>query len=129
MLSIVWGTLLSCSLFAQQVTSPDGMLQVKLNSSDNGSLSYEVHYKNQEVLEKSPLGLNANIGNFSSELTFLTAETKSINETYSLSHAKTSRVNYKANELISTYLNSNKDTLKVVFKVANNDISLAYRIS
>lgn len=128
-LSTVFCGLLTCSLFAQQVTSPNGLLHVKLNSSEEGTLTYEVFYKNEEVIQKSPLGLKANIGDFSSDLTFQKKETNSIDESYSLSHAKVSRVNYEANELITTYLNNNKDTLRVVFRVANNDISIAYRIN
>ena len=120
--------LLPALLSAQEVNSPDGLLKVNLQN-DNGKLSYSVAYNEIIMLERSPLGLETNIGSFSKDLIHVEDIKRNINDTYSLSHAKVSRVHYQANELISTYTNPASDTLQVIFRVANNDISLAYRIA
>lgn len=121
--------LFSLPVMGQKVTSPDGLLQVELNLNSKGVLNYEVHYKQQEVIQRSPLGLNSSIGNFSQDLVFVSSQINEIDEFYTLPHAKVSRVHYQANELVSTFLNREKDTLHVVFRVANNDVSQTYRIN
>lgn len=121
--------LFSLPVLAQRITSPDGLLQVELNLSHQGTLSYNVQYKNEEVIQESPLGLNSSIGNFHQGLVFVSTKTSKIDDYYTLPHAKISRVHYQANELIATFLNDSKDTLSVLFRVANNDVSQAYRIT
>lgn len=81
------------------------------------------------MLEESPLGLESTIGDFSTGLTFLSENKKQIEENYYLPNGKTSRIHYLANELTVSYLNKNKDTLQVLFRVSNNDIALAYRLA
>lgn len=81
------------------------------------------------MLEESPLGLESTIGDFSTGLTFLSESKKQVEENYYLPNGKTSRINYLANELAVSYLNKNKDTLQVLFRVSNNDIALAYRLA
>jgi len=81
------------------------------------------------MLEESPLGLESTIGDFSTGLTFLSESKKQIEEKYYLPNGKTSRIHYLANELTVSYLNKNKDTLQVLFRVSNNDIALAYRLA
>ena len=81
------------------------------------------------MLEESPLGLESTIGDFSTGLTFLSESKKQIEENYYLPNGKTSSIHYLANELTVSYLNKNKDTLQVLFRVSNNDIALAYRLA
>lgn len=81
------------------------------------------------MLEESPLGLESTIGDFSTGLTFLSESKKQIEENYYLPNGKTSRIHYLANELTVSYLNKNKDTLQVLFRVSNNDIALAHRLA
>lgn len=115
-------------LGAQEVRSPDGALKVSLQLQE-GKPSYNVTYKKKTMLEESPLGVETSIGSFSSQLIPQGTSTQLIEETYFLPHAKASRVHYVANELVSTYTNSTHDTLQIIFRVANNDISLAYRLN
>ncbi|HRF93089.1 MAG TPA: glycoside hydrolase family 97 catalytic domain-containing protein [Bacteroides graminisolvens] len=108
--------------------SPDGLLKVILKS-ESEKTTYVVTYKNKTMLEESPLGLESTIGDFSTGLTFLSESKKQIEENYYLPNGKTSRIHYLANELTVSYLNKNKDTLQVLFRVSNNDIALAYRLA
>lgn len=115
-------------LYGQDIQSPDGLLKVILKS-ESEKTTYVVTYKNKTMLEESPLGLESTIGDFSTGLTFLSESKKQIEENYYLPNGKTSRIHYLANELTVSYLNKNKDTLQVLFRVSNNDIALAYRLA
>ena len=118
----------SGALTAQEVQGPDGALKVNVELKD-GSPVYSVHYNNKIFLEPSPLGLKTSIGDFSTGLKQLGHQVRTIDETYTMPHAKVSRVHYQANELVCNYLNEKGDTLQVIFRVSNNDISQAYRIA
>jgi hypothetical protein len=120
--------LLPALLTAQEVCSPDGLLKVDLKL-DGGKPRYTVTYKNKILLEPSPLGLETTTGSFAEGLVPVKASTQRIDETYLLTHAKASRVHYVANEGIRTCTNPEGDTLQIIFRVADNDISIAYRIS
>lgn len=115
-------------LYGQDIQSPDGLLKVILKS-ESEKTTYVVTYKNKTMLEESPLGLESTIGDFSTGLTFLSESKKQIEENYYLPNGKTSRIHYLANELTVSYLNKNKDTLQVLFRVSNNDIALAHRLA
>ena len=52
----------------KKITCPDGKLVVTV-FVENGSPFYSVSLNNKQFLEKSPLGINTSIGDFSSELT------------------------------------------------------------
>lgn len=123
-------TFLSLSSFitAQEVKGPDGALKVSVELK-SGSPTYSVSYKNKTMLESSPLGLKTSIGDFTKGLKAIGNKTSSIDETYTMPHAKASRIHYKANELNCNYLNEQGDTLQIIFRVSNNDIAQAYRIS
>lgn len=116
------------TMAAQEVQSPDGLLKVNLQIN-GGKPAYSVTYNNKVMLESSPLGLETNIGNFADDLTLHGTTTRTIDDTYTLPHAKTSRVHYVANEWVGNFTNSGGDTLQIIFRIANNDISQAYRIS
>lgn len=118
----------SLTISAQEVQAPDSALNVSVNLKD-GSPFYQVKYNGTTILKPSPLGLKTSIGDFSTELQSTGYNIRAIDETYSLPHAKVSRVHYRANELICTYLNKNKDTLQIIFRVSNNDIAQAYRVN
>lgn len=119
---------ISSALTAQEVQGPDGALKVNVELKD-GSPVYSVHYNNKIFLEPSPLGLKTSIGDFSTGLKQLGHQVRTIDETYTMPHAKVSRVHYQANELVCNYLNEKGDTLQVIFRVSNNDIAQAYRVA
>lgn len=116
------------ALPAQEVSSPDGNLVVEIALS-KGTLTYGVKYKGRAFLEPSPLGLETSIGSFSTALKAAGARTCSISENYTLPHGKTSSVQYRANELVTSFSNGNGDRIDVIFRVSDCDVALAYRIS
>ncbi len=111
-----------------QITSPDGKLVVTV-FVENGSPFYNVTLNNKQFLEKSPLGINTNIGDFSSDLTLNdSVAIKKITDNYSLPNIKKSRVDYEASEGIFIFSKAGKKVIDVVFRVSNNDVAYKYKV-
>ena len=110
------------------VNSPDGNLQVAITVRGGGLPAYSVSYRGKTMLETSPLGLRANIGNFTSSMTLTGQASKSIDKTYEQDRIKTSKVRYQANELTCTFANADKKPLRVIFRVSNNDVAFRYEM-
>lgn len=109
------------------ISSPDKKLTVKL-SLDQGKLYYNVLLQENEMLEKSPLGLRGSQVDLSSNLRLISSNSKQIDQTYSEPKIKISTIRYQANELICKFENQNKQQLEVVFRVSNNDIAFRYQV-
>ncbi|MGI6219714.1 MAG: glycoside hydrolase family 97 protein [Bacteroidaceae bacterium] len=113
-------------LWAQsKVTSPDGNLAVEV-TADNGTPAYSITYKGKTFLEKSPLGVVTNIGDFSKGLSLKDEKRRSIDEEYSMNRIKASRIHYQANELTCNFASGDKNVLSVTFRVSNNDVAFRY---
>lgn len=112
----------------KKITSPNGKLVVTVYV-ENGSPFYSVSLSNKQFLEKSPLGINTNIGDFSSELTLDdTVAIKKIIDSYSLPNIKKSRVDYEASEAVFTFSKAGKKVIDVIFRVSNNDVAYKYKV-
>ena len=107
------------------VSSPDGKLVVTIDS-ENGKAFYSVKYNNKQMIERSQLGVDANIADFTNGLKLVKTDEKSIDETYTLRTAKTSKVHYQANQLNLTYDTKQKHQMVITFNVANNDVAFRY---
>ena len=121
-------TLISINAQEKKVTSPDGKLIVTV-SAESGKPIYSILYNGKIFLEKSPLGLKTNVGDFSEGLVMDPANvTTNIDETYELPDIKYSKVQYKAVESISTFSKGNKKAIDIVFRVSNNDVAIKYKV-
>lgn len=110
------------------VKSPDGKLTVTV-SVDNGMPLYSVSYNEKTFIEKSPLGLKTNAGDFSSGLTLeKNAAQNKIEESYQLHNIKKSKVDYKANEAIFSFTKEGKRVLDVVFRVSDHNLGFKYKL-
>ena len=116
-------------LWAQEasVSGPDQQLRVNV-SVENGAPLYSVTYKGKTILEPSPLGFVANIGDFSQGMTYVEQKKQTIEETYTLDRIKKSTVNYHANELTVTFQNADRQPMDVTFRVSNNDLAFRYEL-
>lgn len=121
---------LTAPLSAQQaiVKGPDGKLQVEINCTDEGHASYNVSYDGKQLLESSPLGLQTNVADFSSQLKLTSTQTRHIDTTYVQSRIKTSHIHYVANELTCAFDNAKGQSIQVTFRVSNNDVAFRYSI-
>jgi hypothetical protein len=111
------------------VKSPDGNLKVTLGLTQEGQLSYEVTYKDKQMLEPSPLGMVTNVSDFSRNLSFVENKEQPIRKFYRQDRIKRSEINYKANELVAVYQTTKKERISVVFRVSNNDVAFRYQLA
>lgn len=112
----------------KQITSPDGKLVVTVADMD-GRPSYSVSYDNVLFLKPSPLGIIANIGDFSSGMSLeKNVSTNKIDETYELASIKQSKVRYVANEAVFSFTQQGKTIYDVIFRISNNDVAFKYKM-
>ncbi|WP_348823694.1 glycoside hydrolase family 97 protein [Flavobacterium aestuarii] len=109
------------------VTSQDGKLLLNF-FIDQGIPSYSVEYNKKVLVEKSPLGLITNHGDFSKGITFAVAKENTIDEKYELDKIKVSSVHYQAKEIVFTLSNEKKQHIDFIFRVANNDVAFKYSL-
>lgn len=109
------------------VTSLDGKLLLNFYV-DQGVPLYSVIYNKNIMIEKSPLGLITNHGDFSKGMTFNSSKENSIDENYTLDKIKVSSVHYQAKEIILTLINENKQNIDIIFRVGNNDVAFKYAL-
>jgi hypothetical protein len=116
-------------LKAQSVAeSPDGKLKV-LVSLSNGQPAYSVSYNEKTFLEKSPLGLKTNVGDFTSGLVLdAKVNQNKIDETYELPNIKQSKIHYTANEAVFSFTKDGKAAIDVIFRVSNNNVAFKYKV-
>ncbi|PHQ28939.1 glycoside hydrolase family 97 protein [Leeuwenhoekiella nanhaiensis] len=110
-----------------KVSSPDGHISVTVRL-ENGKPVYSVAHDSDIFLEDSPLGLKTSIGDFSEGLTIESSASNTIADSYELNRAKVSKVQYNANELVTSFTNEAKDTLQVIFRVSNRDVAFSYKL-
>ena len=128
---IVMAMLLGSSVASaenKQITSPDGKLVVTVSDVD-GRPSCSVSYDNVLFLKPSPLGMIANIGDFSSGMSLeKNVSTNKIDETYELASIKQSKVRYVANEAVFSFTQQGKTIYDVIFRISNNDVAFKYKM-
>lgn len=109
------------------VSSPNGNVRVAV-SSRAGQPTYTIEYKNQTIIEPSPLGLITNEGTYTADAVFRNYNIENVSDSYTLNRCKVSEVYYEANRLTVTYEYSGERNMDVIFHVGNNDIAFLYRI-
>jgi hypothetical protein len=110
-----------------QVSSPDGLLQVTIDSRDGKPL-YSVSYNDKSVLLSSELGLVRNDASFAEKMTFTGAsEIKTVKDSYIMPLGKRKNCSYEAHERIFSFRNAGGDILDVIFRVSNDGAAFRYR--
>lgn len=130
-------TILLCSCFLwaasafateKNVSSPDGKIVVAV-SDEGGNPSYSVTYNGTPFLLKSPLGVETNLGDFTSQMALSSiSATEALNETYQLPNIKQSHVEYQANRQVFTFSKDGKQIYDVIFQVSNRDVAFRYKL-
>lgn len=110
------------------VKGPDGNLQVAVTCIGGGKVVYSVFYKDKQMLENSPLGMETNVGDFAKGLKLTGHEVNKIDSRYSLNRIKTSQVHYRANELNCFFDNAKGQKMQITFRVSNNDVAFRYTL-
>lgn len=107
--------------------SPDKRIVVNFNLED-GSAYYSVSYDEKVMMDKSPLGLVTNTGDFTKGLVLDDYSITSVNNSYSLDRSKVSHVDYHANEVRVDLKNSRNIPISILFRISNNDIAFRYEL-
>ena len=105
------------------VKSPDGKLVVNV-ACEGGKASYTVDYNGKQMLGTSALGLVANYGDFSKDLTMgilKGGEVKPLS--YKMTRIKKSDIRKDVVDATIGFLNSKKDSMTLHLHVSNNDIA------
>ena len=80
------------------------------------------------MLEKSPLGMDTNIGDFTKNLKLAGHSVDKIDTVYRQTRIKVSEVHYRANELTCHFENEKGQKLGVVFRVSDHDVAFRYTL-
>ena len=130
--SITTSLLLLAALCAQAnnytVKSPDGKLQVNVEC-EGGKVSYTVDYEGKQMLTRSALGLVANYGDFSQNLTMGKMTDMGVEHVaYDESRIKKAHVEKDVVEAYIGFLNEKKDSMTLRLHVSNNDVAYRYEL-
>lgn len=110
------------------VTSPDGNLKAVIKyNSDHGTLSYNVFSGDKEIILPGRLGINTDVGDFSSGVRLRKAATATVDETYSLPQGKVSTYRNRANEANIT-VSKAKRNINICFRVYDDGVAFRYEI-
>lgn len=110
------------------VKGPDEKLQLAVFVQNEAKPCYSVSYNGKTMLEKSPLGMNTNIGDFTKNLKLTGHSVDKIDTVYQQTRIKVSNVHYRANELTCHLENEQGQKLGVVFRVSDNDVAFRYTL-
>ena len=129
--SFLSGILLLSALCVQAnnytVTSPDGKLAVNVECKE-GKAFYTVNYDGKQMLGASALGLVANYGDFSQNLTMGACKNSKKHLAYKMTRIKKEKIEKDASEATIGFLNSKKDSMTLHLHVSNNDIAYKYEM-
>lgn len=121
---------LCCSWLVGQermVESPDKRLSV-IFDIEAGKAYYFVSYDGKTVLDRSPIGIRTNEGNFVDDLSIVAVNTSQTKKKYSQDRIKRSNIDYEANVLEVTLENKSNQQIAVKFQVSNNNIGFRYEL-
>ena len=130
--SITTSLLLLATLCAQAnnytVKSPDGKLLFNVEC-EGGKVSYTVDYDGKQMLTRSALGLVANYGDFSKNLTMGALKGGKVERlAYDQSHIKKAHVEKDIVDAKIGFLNEKKDSMVLHLHVSNNDLAYRYEL-
>lgn len=108
-------------------SSPDGKITVVVEDQ-NGIATYRVNLGATEFISSSPLGVNTNMGNYTTDLTLTDCEVNTVTKSYDLRNIKQSHVDYEATEAVCSFEQKGKKVMDVIFRVSNRDVAFRYRI-
>ena len=130
--SITTSLLLLAAICAQAnnytVKSPDGKLLVNVEC-EGGKVSYTIDYDGKQMLTRSALGLVANYGDFSKNLTMGALKGGKVERlAYDQSHIKKAHVEKDIVDAKIGFLNEKKDSMTLHLHVSNNDMAYRYEM-
>lgn len=131
--SIIASLLLLAATCAQAhnytVKSPDGKLVVNV-TCEEGKLSYTIGYDGKPMLTSSRLGLVANYGDFSQNLTIGTLRGGEISHlSYDMTRIKKSHIDKEVVTATIGVLNAQRDSMTLHLHVSDHDVAYRYELA
>ncbi|MBI5470992.1 MAG: glycoside hydrolase family 97 catalytic domain-containing protein [Ignavibacteriae bacterium] len=123
---------LLCSIVSAEprennVTSPNGVIEVVLNVGADGTPEFDLLYKGRSVMKKSRLGLVRDDADFSDHVRFISAsDVEQVEDQYTLMHGKKIQCTYNANKKIFHFRNREDKGFDVVFQISNDGVAFRY---
>jgi hypothetical protein len=109
------------------LVSPDQLISFKLYEKES-HLYYQVLLSDTVIIEESPIGIERNDAQFSSNLSFVSVgNQKMIDEKYTLVTGKQLECNNNANELTVTFENDQKAKIELILRAYNDGVAFKYR--
>ena len=112
---------------AQEATSPDGRLQVQVQTG--ATTTYRVTYNGKTVLQPSPVGLMADYADLASNLKLVKADIDTVRNSYDMDRTKSAHSDYLATRLRCQLKNPEGWPIDIVFQVSDNNIAFRYELS
>ena len=122
----------SCSKSDKQVvkiTSPDNLVEIRFNLNEKGTPTYEVSYKDENVITASTLGFDLkDIPSLSGDFKILTSEKSGFNEVWEMPWGEQAEVenNYNQLSIELQELTNLKRKLTIVFRAYNDGLGFRY---
>lgn len=115
--------------FAQQLASPDGSLQLRVQL-DNGVPVYQLDYKGTAVIAPSKLGLEMEEASLSGGFTQADVQTASFDETWTPVWGEYSHIRNQYNEMAVTLVQKEQHERTVVlrFRLFNDGLGFRYEL-
>ncbi|MBO4995511.1 MAG: glycoside hydrolase family 97 protein [Muribaculaceae bacterium] len=111
----------------RSIKSPDGKLEV-ITDVKAGTPTYMVKYLDKIMIDESPLGFKADIGDFSSGMTDVKQVERNVRKHYNQDRIKRSDIDYEANVLEVTYADADGRQMMVEWQVSDNNVAFRYHI-
>ncbi|MCD7964032.1 MAG: glycoside hydrolase family 97 protein [Rikenellaceae bacterium] len=121
--------LLSCTGKTEVLKSPDGNFKVNFSVKD-GEMFYSVFWKDNLLMDKSPLGIKTVSEDFTEGIKYSgTSGVRTVTKNYELKNGKKRHIKYIANEIEYTVINKSHTELSVIFRASNDGVSFRYKIN
>lgn len=118
-----------CSAAEFSVSSPDENITAVLTLNDEqGTLTYRVKSREQEIIAPSSIGINTDKGDFRSGMKFAGTSVQVIDETYTLPQGKVSTYRNFANER-TMRLSKDGQEMTVLFRAYNDGVAFSFVFS
>lgn len=128
-LMVITFLFLSCSS-DNKITSPNGMLNVKVNTNEEGSVSFSVVLNGESIVENSPLGIVLEGEDFDFAQGLIETNTSQgvIDEEYTMLVGKQLQRRNNCTEWICSFKNERGELMDIVFRVFNDAVAYSYRV-
>lgn len=110
------------------LVSPDGRCRIAVTLGEDGTPSYEVWFRNQPVLRRSPLGIRREDQDLTRGLIFESAsQTEARRETYALFAGGAARVDHALNGRTLRFRNANQARMEIELAASREGVAFRYR--